>query len=155
MKWMRLLSVLSVTAFAGLMTACDEDTPTEPDATAPGAPAGVTATANGATITVTWSSANGATSYRVVLTTSGESDRSTTTTETTASFDGLTQGVTYAAQVFAINSAGETAGGVSTADVEEAEPTFVLVDGDIFNHPGPRLVQAARILAKALHPDAF
>lgn len=31
----------------------------------------------------------------------------------------------------------------------------VFVDGDLFNRPGPGVVEAARTLARALHPDAF
>jgi len=35
------------------------------------------------------------------------------------------------------------------------EGRVVRVDGDLFNRPGPRLPRATRILAEALHPEAF
>ncbi len=137
MKWMRLLAMLSVVTFGTLATAaCGDDDPTDPNpaATAPGAPTGVAISVNGTTITVTWTASNGATSYRVVLTTSGESDRTETVTGTSATFSGLTEGNTYAAQVTAVNSAGETAGGSATDTVAAAEPGYIVVENDILTN---------------------
>ena len=71
----------------------------------------------------------------MVLTAPDESDRSTTSTSTSADFTGLTQGVTYAAQVFAVNSAGESGGsGVATVQIAVEEPSFVVVEGDILEN---------------------
>ncbi len=135
MKWMRLFGILSVATLGSLATmACGEDDPVVVVVDLPGVPSGLQATVNGTTITVTWTAANGATSYRAVLSTSGESDRTVTGTGTTGEFTGLTQGKTYAAQVFAINSAGETPSGLVTAEIAEAAATFVEVNGDILTN---------------------
>jgi hypothetical protein len=118
MKWTRLLALWGVVAIGSLgAVACDDDD--DPQPTAPAAPTGVSATVSGTSITVTWNAVQDADSYRAELTTSGESPRSQTAPggTTTATFDGLTQGKTYTAQVFAINTAGETGSGVVQADI--------------------------------------
>lgn len=136
MKWMRLLAILSIVSLGSLASvACsDDETPSEPSVTAPSAPQGVTASANGTTITVAWSAVSNADSYRVVLTAPSESDRTETSTSTSVDFTGLTAGVTYAAQVFAVNTAGEAGSAVATAQIAEEEASFVVVEGDILQN---------------------
>lgn len=137
MKWMRLLTILSVTSLGSLATvACDDDdNGTEPVVQVPSAPQGVTASADGTTVTVSWSAVGNADSYRVVLSAPGETDRSQTATATSVDFAGMTPGVTYAAQVFAVNTAGESGGsGVATVLVDEEEADFVVVEGDILEN---------------------
>ncbi len=76
---------------------------------APSAPGNVQATVSGTSITVTWdvSTGNPAPTYAVSLTTQGEADRNADAgTGTTATFDDLTPGATYTAQVTASNSEG-------------------------------------------------
>lgn len=111
--------------------ACGED-PTGPDL--PGTPAGVTAIANGTTVTVSFTAGSNATSHRVVLSTSGEADREATTTETSVEFSGLTLSATYAATVFAVNSAGEAAAAAVTVTIEDPVETFVEVEADILTN---------------------
>lgn len=135
MTWTRLLRVTSMLALGSLTAvACDDDNGTEPIPTAPAAPTNVQATVNGSAITVTWTAGNGATSYRAVVTTSGETDRTETTTSTSVDFAGLTPGTTYAVQVFSINAVGEAGSSVATARIDEEEPTFVVVEGDILQN---------------------
>ncbi len=134
MKFSRILRTLSVVALGAVATAaCGDDDPVVV-VVAPSPPTNIQAAVNGAAVTVTWTAGTGATSHRVVLTTSGESDRTETTTGTTADFAGLTQGSTYAVQVFAVNSAGEAGSSVTLAEIEEAEPTFVVVEGDVLTN---------------------
>ena len=94
-----------------LLTACENDDPaTEPELP----PTGVTVTlsANVDTVTVTWTAAATATSYRVEVAGGSTLSRTATATETEAVFtggDGVEDGATYTATVFAINESGETA----------------------------------------------
>ncbi len=134
MKWMRLLAILSVVSLGSLATvACgDDDPPTEPpQVTAPSAPTGVTAAANGTTITVAWTAVSDADSYDVSLSTPGESARSESTTGTSVDFTGLTPGATYAATVTATNTAGSATSTAATAQIADEEPDFVVVENDI------------------------
>ena len=131
MNWNRRAAILSliVVGFA----ACGEDEPTGPNL--PGAPSAVTATANGTTVTVSFTAGADATSHRVVLTAG-----STTLTEdlgagiTTVDFPGLTPGTTYAVVVTAINSSGQTLANPATVDVASAVPTFIEVTADVLTN---------------------
>jgi hypothetical protein len=138
MKWMRLLAMTSVITLGSLTTvACDDDDDdngTGPDVQQPAAPTGVTASANGNTVTVSWNAVGNADSYRAVLSAPGENDRTETTSSTSVDFADLTAGATYAAQVFAVNTAGETGSAVATVLVEEEEPGFVVVTEDILEN---------------------
>ena len=131
MKSIRLLVLLSVVTLGSFATAaCGEDDPVAVVA-APGAPTGVAVSVNATTMTLTWTASARATSYRAVLTSPGETDRTVTASTTTAEFTSLTPGSTYAAQVFAINSAGEAGSSVAAGKIAEAEATFIEIAGDI------------------------
>jgi hypothetical protein len=139
MKCNRLMAVagLVVAATLGLSACSSSDSTTGPDVTAPSAPTGVSLSVNGTTITVSWSAVTGASSYRVLLTAPGESDRTQNTSDgatTSLDFTGLTQGQTYAGQVVAVNSAGEAASSIATAQVPEAAPTYVEISSDILEN---------------------
>lgn len=134
MKWMRLMASTGLVTFGLLgLAACGDDDPVTPGS-APSAPTAVTATANGTTVTVSFTAGANATSHRVVLTGGGATETETLDTETSVDFPGLTQGVTYAAVVTAINSAGQTAADPVTVTVEEEEPTFIEVNNDILTN---------------------
>ncbi len=144
MKLLTLLSVFVITPLALVACGDDEETPTTPapvqpttptpTPAAPAAPTGVTATVDGVTITVSWAAVADATSYRAVLTTAGEANRTQTVTATSAEFADLTRGATYAAQVFSINSVGEAGSGVVAALIPEEEPTFEVVTQDVLTN---------------------
>ena len=68
----------------------------------PHAPTGITAQPGNATATVNWGAVQGATSYRVSLT-PGSHSCTVTAPATSCSVAGLTNGVTYTAQVLAMN----------------------------------------------------
>lgn len=130
-------ATLTALALSFAVAACtDEETtpvgPTTPQA--PGAPASVSAVANGTTVTVSFSAGANATSHRVVLTATGESDRSETTTDTSVEFSGLTLSTTYAATVFAINAGGEAAASAVTVTIDDPVETFVEVTADILSN---------------------
>jgi len=131
MNGRQYLVLFGVAALGGLfLGGCSDNCPTCTDP-APLAPTGVTASVSGTTVTVSWSLSLSAESYRVELSTSGEAKRQTTVegTQTTAEFTGLTPGKSYAAQVFAINTSGESSGGVALVDVPpEAQTVFVITD---------------------------
>lgn len=134
MKWTRFLAILSAVAFGSFAAAaCGGDEPAGPGptVTAPSAPTNVSIAVDGSSITVTWTVVAAATTYRVVLTSPGEANQTQTVTDAAAAFAGLTAGATYAAQVFAVNSAGEAGSTVVTGLIPETEPTFVVVTGDI------------------------
>ena len=97
----------------------------------PGAPAGVQAVANGTTVTVSFTAGANADSHRVVLSTTGEADRTATTTESSVQFTDLTLSTTYAATVFAVNSAGEAAAPAVTVTIDDPVETFVEVTANI------------------------
>ncbi len=109
--------------------ACDDDgtAPTAP----PTAPTNVQLTVTGADLTVAWTAVDNADSYRVEVTTSGESPRSETTTDTEAVFTGLTEGGTYAVQVVAMNDDGEASASVQTVTIDES---VALVTADILEN---------------------
>jgi hypothetical protein len=110
--------------------ACGEENTTGPDIDPPGAPSAVSAVASATTVTVTFTEGSDSDSSRVIVTTTGETDRTAllATGTTTTDFTGLTEGVTYAVQVFAINDAGETASAIVQVDIPE---DVVLVTADI------------------------
>jgi fibronectin type 3 domain-containing protein len=80
---------------------------------APAAPTGLTATAGNAQVSLSWSSATGATSYNLYrgTTSGGESTTAIATGITTTSYTntGLTNGTTYYYKVAAVNSSGTSA----------------------------------------------
>jgi hypothetical protein len=115
------------------LAACGDDNGTDPG-TPPSAPTGVSATANGTTVTVSFTAGANATSHRVVLTGGGATETEQLNTETSVDFPGLTPGVTYAAVVTAINGDGQAAADPVTVTVEEEEPTFIEVNNDILTN---------------------
>jgi hypothetical protein len=138
MKWMRhlaLVGLLTVGPFA--ITACGDDSgPTTPDVpNPPAAPTGVALSVAGQSITVSWSAPTGAESYKVVLTTDGEADRTQDNLNvTTASFANLTPAKTYFAQVMAKNAGGVSAPATGTATTEAEPETVVQVTQDILTN---------------------
>lgn len=109
-KLMRL-AVVACLPFA-LLTACenDDDPVVEPELP----PSGVTVTisVDVDVITVSWTSAMTATSYRIDLAGGVTMSKTATATETSAVFDeddGVVDGTEYTATVYAINDSGETA----------------------------------------------
>lgn len=105
--------VLALTLGAFALAACGGENGTGPTSP-PAVPSGVSATASGDTITVTWDAVPEATSYTATVS-SEEDERSRTmrAPTTRAVFAGAIRGVTYAAQVTASNSAGSS--GASSA----------------------------------------
>ncbi|MFW6085215.1 MAG: fibronectin type III domain-containing protein, partial [Gemmatimonadota bacterium] len=132
----RYLSPLMVLGIVSL-TACEDDEPAGPgngNDDPPAAASNVTATADGTEIEVTWSPpANDVTDQRVELVTSAEADREQelSATATSATFTDLTEGATYAAQVFTINANGETGSSIATATIGSSTPAFVDVFTDV------------------------
>ena len=100
-------------------------TPTAP----PTAPAGVTATAGNATVTLAWTPVTGATSYSVYrgTATGGEGTTPLATGITTSAFldSGLTNGLTYFYQVTASGAGGESARSVEVNASPVAPPPVV------------------------------
>lgn len=129
MRSSRIRAAVTALVVTLALTACDDDGGT--GVLIPGAPTGVTAVANGTTVTVSFTAGANADSHRIVLTTSGEADRTETTTESSVEFTGLTLSSTYAATVFAVNSAGEAAASAVTVTIEDPVETFVEVESDI------------------------
>ena len=142
---------------AGTSTASNVDnatTDSPPATTAPGAPTGLTATANGQTqINLSWSapSDNGGaniTGYRIEVSTDGSSwsDLVANTNSTTTSYahTGLTAGTTRHYRVSAINSAGtSTASNVHNATTDAAPATdgtctvgLIVGPGESCTYPG-------------------
>jgi len=115
----RVLTVLSAAGFV-MFAACSDDTTSS---NPPGAATNVQAVASGSSVLVAWSAGTNASSHLVVLTASGEADREQTVNlpDTTAAFDGLTDGATYAVTVTAIGNGGQT----------PASPVLVTVDEKI------------------------
>lgn len=94
----------------------------------------VAAATTGNDIEVTWTvPTSNVTSQRVELVTTGETKRTQDVgaSATSATFTGLTDGATYAAQVFTINSAGETGSAIATATIGTPTQTFVDVFTDV------------------------
>jgi len=130
----RLRGITSTFVLSLALVACDEDIVGTTQVQIPGAPAAVSATANGTTVTVSFSAGTNADSHRVVLSTTGEADREVSTTESSAEFTGLTFSATYAATVFAVNSAGSTAAAAVTVTIDDPVETFIEVEGDILSN---------------------
>lgn len=130
----RLFTPLMVFGILGV-TACSDSKPSDPGGgTAPAAATNVAATATGNDIDVTWTApTTNVTSQRVELVTTGETKRTQDVgaSATSATFTGLTDGATYAAQVFTINSNGETGSSIATAQIGSGTPTFVDVFTDV------------------------
>ncbi|MFP4623175.1 MAG: fibronectin type III domain-containing protein [Gemmatimonadota bacterium] len=127
MRWTRLLALLIAGSVA--LAGCDDDgNGTGPEIDPPAAPTNLEVTVSGTDATVSWDAVSNATSYRVEVKTTGEADRAQTTSDTQVTFDGLSEGATYSAQVFALNDEGEAASAVHPFAVDE---TVVLVAGDI------------------------
>jgi len=139
---MKQLKRLAVPALIGVFTAgiaaCDDDggnggTTPDPELQAPTAPTSVQASVDGTGITVTWSPGQNADSHRAELSTTDEQTRTRTVggSAAEASFSGLTQGKTYSAQVFAVNSEGEAASGTAVASIPAEEPSTIFVTDDV------------------------
>ncbi|AIE87663.1 protease pro-enzyme activation domain-containing protein [Fimbriimonas ginsengisoli] len=81
-----------------------------PNVSLPAAPTGLTATAGNAQASLTWTASTGATSYNVKRATTSGGPYSTVGSSSTTSFTntGLTNGTTYYYVVTAVNSAGES-----------------------------------------------
>ena len=124
---------LALIAALGVM-GCDEET-TGPDENVdpPGAPGALTAIATGTTVTVTFTEGTNSDSSRVVATpTTGAAQTTSLATGTaTHDFTGLTEGMTYAVQVFAINDGGATPSAIVFVTVPE---DVVLVIDDILTN---------------------
>lgn len=137
MKWIRFMANASLVTFGLLgVTACgddDENGPVGPGSP-PSAPTSVTATANGTTVTVSFTAGQNASSHRVVLTSDGATESEELESETEVDFTDLTPGVTYAAVVTAVNDAGTAAADPVTVLVEDEEATFVRVSDDILTN---------------------
>jgi hypothetical protein len=139
MKWMRHLALLGFLAVGSLtITACSDDGPSGPDIPdPPAAPSGIALSVSGQSITVSWSASTGegTITYSVVLTTDGEADRTQDNlNSTTATFDNLTPGKTYFAQVTAANAGGASSPATGTATTEEEPETVVQVTTDILTN---------------------
>ena len=130
MRFPSIRAITSALVLSVTLTACDDDNGGT-GVLIPGAPTGVTAVANGTTVTVSFTAGANADSHRVVLSTTGETDRTETTTESSVQFTGLTLSATYAATVFAVNSGGEAAASAVTVTIEDPVETFVEVEADI------------------------
>ena len=81
-----------------------------PNVSIPPAPTGLTATAGNGQVSLSWSASSGATSYNVKRATTNGGPYTTVATSTTTSYTntGLTNGTTYYFVVSAVNSAGES-----------------------------------------------
>jgi len=139
MKWMRHLALLGLMTVGPLaLAACgdDNDGPTGPEIPDPPAtPASVNLSVTGQSITVSWAASTGAVTYKAVLTTDGESDRTQDNlTVTEATFSNLTPGTTYFAQVTAANEGGTSSPSTGTATTEVEPETVVQVTADILTN---------------------
>lgn len=139
MKWMRhlaLLGLITVGPFALAGCSDDDDGPTGPEIPdPPAAPSSVSLAVSGQSLTVSWPAVTGAETYKVVLTTDGESDRTQENlTTTTATFQNLTAAKTYFAQVTATNAGGTSPPATGTATTEAEPETFVNVTADILTN---------------------
>ncbi|MDP2469702.1 MAG: hypothetical protein Q8W46_02495 [Candidatus Palauibacterales bacterium] len=137
MNWRKFSGLLPLLAAIALATGCSNDNndPTNP-VTAPSAPTGVTASVNGTSVAIAWTPGSGATSQVVSVTDVAgvEADRTQTfnnNTANSAQFDNSTAGNSYAAQVTAVNTAGNAGSNVAVFQITEEEPTSVVVTGVI------------------------
>ena len=82
-----------------------------PQASAPAAPTGLTATAGNAQVALSWNASSGATSYNVKRSTTSGGSYATIASVTTTSYSntGLSNGTTYYFVVSAVNAGGESA----------------------------------------------
>lgn len=125
-------SIAVVLALAATLTACSEDSTTEPEPQL-GAPANIQVTVDGTSALVTFTPGANASSHQVIVSTPGESDRtqSVGATATEAMFTGLTEGATYTAQVRAIRGTDEA---LSTAAQFVIDVSVVFVTDDILTN---------------------
>lgn len=131
-SFMRRFALLAATG----ALACGEENGTGPGpdtVNPPGAPSGVTAVAAGTTVNVSFTAGANSDSSRVVATpTVGAAQTASLPAGTTThAFTGLTEGETYAVQVFAINDGGTTASAIVLVIVPE---DVVLVVDDILTN---------------------
>jgi hypothetical protein len=139
MKWMRQLALMGLlVAGPFVLAACSDDNgPTTPDIPdAPAAPTNVALNVSGQTIAVTWTAPSGEVdSYKVVLSTAGEADRTQDNlAATNATFSNLSEATTYFAQVTATNAGGTSPAATGSATTEEIPETFVNVTSDILTN---------------------
>ncbi|MEJ2542023.1 MAG: fibronectin type III domain-containing protein, partial [Gemmatimonadota bacterium] len=139
MTWIRQLALMGLlVAVPFVLTACSDDNgttgPEIPDA--PAAPTNVALNVSGQTITVTWAAPSGEVdSYRVVLSTAGEADRTQDNlAAASATFSNLSEATTYFAQVTATNAGGTSPTATGSATTEEIPETFVNVTSDILTN---------------------
>lgn len=131
MKWTRMIAVVGlVTAGTLGLGACSGDS-TGPTSQPPSQPTGVTLSPSGTDLTVSWSAANNATSYEVTATTVGEADRTESTSGTSVTFSGLTEGATYAVVVTAMNDDGQASSSPQSVIIDAST---VMVSGDILTN---------------------
>ncbi|MFW6200112.1 MAG: fibronectin type III domain-containing protein [Gemmatimonadota bacterium] len=127
------LTVIGVAMFG--LAACDDDNGNGTGPTVPSAPTGLdySVGGDGTSVTVTWTAGSGADSYEVVVDAPDEDPRTETVdgSESSATITGLTRGVTYTAQVTAINDAGEATSSAINFTIPAEEPSFVRITGDI------------------------
>jgi hypothetical protein len=128
MKWMRPLAFLGlITAGSFLFIACgdDDDNGTGPTVVdPPTAPTGLTATASGLDITVSWTASPTADDYQVTLSATGESDQQETTASTSVTFSALKGATTYSAEVVARNAGGSSASASASAETGSLNAIF-------------------------------
>jgi hypothetical protein len=103
-----------------------------PQASLPGIPGGLTATAGNGQVSLSWNASTGATSYSIYrsLTPGGEGATAYKTGVTTTSFTdtGLTNGTTYYYQVTAVNGAGESGKSSEVSATPHVATTSVAID---------------------------
>lgn len=122
MNWRKIFALAGIVATGTFgMAACGDDDGTAP-LTPPLPATNVGVTVNGTSLTVTWTPGDGAVYQRVELSATGETKRTAEKEATDAShtFENLTPGKTYAAQVFSLNAAGETGSAVAVGTIDEA-----------------------------------
>jgi len=136
MKRMRNMVLLGIMVVGTVsFAACGDDGtgPKLPDP--PATPSNVSLQVAGQTITASWNAASGATTYRAVLTTDGEADRTQDDlAATTATFSDLTPAKTYFVQVFAKNEGGTSAAATASGTTEAEPETVVQVTQDILTN---------------------
>lgn len=120
-----LKTALSLLLAGVVLAGCDDD-PIEPDPVL-GAPSNVALAIDGTTATVSWTAGANATSHRVTLVGGSDSFEQNVTTGSTATFDGLSEGVTYTAQVIALRGT-ETAASTAVTGVTDVSVVFVTDD---------------------------
>jgi hypothetical protein len=126
MKWMRTLALFGlIGALPAVMTACGDDDPSGPgDPDPPAMVTGLTATADGLSITVSWAASADATEYDVTLSAADEADQEETTNGTSVTFPDLEGRTTYTASVVAKGSGGSSTAATASAETGSFNQVF-------------------------------